>query len=138
MKKLAFDSYNTKLKDKFDAKEEAAWLLVNNREEYLSDKHIHRQMTPHFFDEFIKCMQYVERKESSANFQFDGHVLFISGEDVPVSDLQHNRVDTVKANYEAAGALCELNSIKNFRHDILHDICYPEVYARIRNFIAQL
>lgn len=138
VKMLAFDSYNFKLKDRADAKKEAAWLLVNNRDEYLSDPYVHQQMTPHFFEEFIQCVLYAEHIESAHRFQFDGHILFLSGENDPLSDLQHKRVDYVKANYEAAGALCELDSIKHFRHDILHDTCYPEAYTRIIKFITQL
>lgn len=133
VKKLAFDSYNSKISPK--GTEPAEWLICDPtiRNEYLKDENVRLQMSARFFDEFLKCMIQTEEELVHANFE----ILLISGSDDPVSDVKHGGLEKVEKAYKDAGADVNIEIIEGYRHDILHDTCRQDVFEKIDTFCQQ-
>lgn len=133
VKKLAFDSYNSKISPK--GTEPAEWLICDPtiRNEYLKDENVRLQMSARFFDEFLKCMIQTEEELVHANFE----ILLISGSDDPVSDVKHGGLEKVEKAYKDAGADVDMEIIEGYRHDILHDTCRQDVFEKIDTFCQQ-
>lgn len=133
VRKMAFDSYNTKIKN---ATRENEWLLKDNKsyDEYKNDPLVISNMTPGFFLEFLHGMILVEENEG----WLCNHTktLFIAGEDDPVADLKHHGMQKVEEVYKQAGADVADCIIPKYCHDVLHDRCYQEVFKEIQIFCS--
>lgn len=146
VKNMAFDMYNNKIKnDSKNKLEDAEWLIKdkNERKKYNCDVKIRRQMSSKFFNEFIKCMIFVEENEQNINLYLDNsiNIIFISGSDDPVGDIKNKRLNISIDNYEKLVNNKEnnviTNVIKGYRHDVIHDSCKNEIYNYIQKFLNE-
>lgn len=116
VKKLAFDSYNNQFKNCPDN----YWLLSDDseRERYEKDSLVNTRMTPKFFCEFLRGMEYTSLKLKNPNNSIP--TLFISGEKDPVGDFTKG-VNKVFKEYKKNNPLTEIEYIAHATHDILHN-----------------
>lgn len=131
IKKLAFDNYNKKFKNCPDN----YWLLSDDseREKYEKDRWVNTKITPRFFCEFLRGMEYTSLKLKKPNNSIP--TLFISGEKDPVGDFTKGVAKVFKA-YKKRNPLTEIEYVPHATHDVLHNNGHSKnVFKDIEKYI---
>lgn len=115
VKNLAFNSYNKNFKNCPDN----YWLLSDDlaREMYEKDRLVKTDMTPRFFCEFLRGMEYTTKKLKNPNNSIP--TLFIYGKNDPVGNFGKGVKKVFKA-YRNHNSLTEIQSVPG-THDVLHN-----------------
>lgn len=115
IRKMAFDSYNKH----FKGYPNNYWLLSDDaaRNEYEADRLVHTCMTPKFFYEFLRGMEYTSKNLKNPNNTIP--TLFMYGKNDPVSNFGKGVAKVFKA-YHKNNSSTEIKCVEG-THDILHN-----------------
>lgn len=115
IRKMAFDSYNKH----FKGYPNNYWLLSDDaaRNEYETDRLVHTRMTPKFFYEFLRGMEYTSKNLKNPNNTIP--TLFMYGKKDPVGDFGKGVAKVFKA-YHKNNSSTEIKCVEG-THDILHN-----------------
>lgn len=115
IRKMAFDSYNKHFKNCPNN----YWLLSDDaaRNEYETDRLVNTRMTPKFFYEFLRGMEYTSKNLKNPNNTIP--TLFIYGKNDPVGDFGKGVTKVFKA-YHKNNSSTEIKCVEG-THDVLHN-----------------
>ena len=128
---LLFGTYEKKFKDK----PENYWLLTDDakRAEYTKDRFVCQDLSPSFFCEFSKGMEYASRKMRHPNNIIP--TLFLYGKEDPVSGFGKS-IQKVYKLYKKNNPDTEIKVFPG-THDILHDFGCEALFKEIDDFIKK-
>lgn len=128
---LLFGTYEKKFKDK----PEKYWLLTDDakRAEYTKDRFVCQDLSPAFFCEFTRGMEYASRQMRHPNNIIP--TLFLYGKEDPVSGFGKS-IQKVYKSYKRNNPDTEIKVFPR-THDILHDSGCEALFKEIEDFIKK-
>lgn len=128
---LLFGTYEKK----FKGKPEKYWQLTDNakRAEYTKDRFVCQDLSPAFFCEFTRGMEYASRQMRHPNNIIP--TLFLYGKEDPVSGFGKS-IQKVYKSYKRNNPDTEIKAFPG-THDILHDSGCEALFKEIEDFIKK-
>jgi alpha-beta hydrolase superfamily lysophospholipase len=113
-----------------------AWLSTDRavRDVYSQDPLCTFQFTVSAMGDLIRLTKYANGKDWFAGVPQGLPILLVSGSEDPVGGMGKG-VETVRRRLEEAGKCVTCHLYEGYRHEILNDVCYPEVAGDIREFL---
>lgn len=131
--KLAFGSYNKKFKDEGDQR---SWLSTkkDSRDAYRDDEFCNFKFSVSAMRDLVVLSRYANSKKWFKRLNKDIPVLLVSGGEDPVGN-NGKGVKQVYGKLKKVGSNAQLKLYEDCRHEILNDVCAPEVVADIKEFL---
>lgn len=133
--KLAFGGYNKKFKDENDPR---SWLSSkkDSRDKYKNDEYCDFKFTVSAMRDLVTLSRYANSKKWFKGLNRTIPVLLVAGDSDPVG----NNGKGVRQVYDRlikTGHNAEIKLYAGCRHEILNDVCAPEVTADIKEFLKK-
>ncbi len=141
--KLAFGTYNARFggvdKHSTDPTDHYQWLNTQKEplEVYCADPLCAYQFTASGMGDLVRLTVKVNRGKWFKSLPSGMPVLLVSGKDDPVGDYGKG-ISKVRDGLDRRGVPVDMHLYEGYRHEILFDLCYPDVLGDISAFINSI